>query len=252
MNPAMANYVKKRREFNEKAAVDHQGLPTESDVLPGESLFDEFEESRERQLELEAKEKPTGSRQALERRNWETMDPVLNPDPENRVRWERKMVIEQVRKDGRLTKDEMLRRTERQCMSRSAQLKTSTKKLVMLARQVQGMTVSEALLQMRFSKKRIAEEVSKHLEHARNEAVVKWGMGLGKAEGRTGHSVEIQLADGKRKKIKDRTDIYIDQAWVGRGEYEPELEHRARGKVNVLRKPYASKSGLVFPARSDC
>jgi ribosomal protein L22 len=111
----------------------------------------------------------------------------------------------------------------------------------MLARQIAGKTVKEALIQMRFSKKRVATEVAKHLEHARDEAIVKWGMGLGKVEGRQGNPLDIQLKDGKRKKIVDHTEIYIDQAWVGRGEYEPEIEYRARGQMNILKKPYASK-----------
>ncbi|KAL8864738.1 MAG: hypothetical protein Q9174_007241 [Haloplaca sp. 1 TL-2023] len=48
-----------------------------------------------------------------------------------------------------------------------------------LARQIAGKPIDEAIIQMRFSKKKAARDVKKHLEYARDEAIVKRGMGLG-------------------------------------------------------------------------
>jgi hypothetical protein len=94
---------------------------------------------------------------------------------------------------------------------------------------------------MRFSKKRVAQDLKKHLEYARDMAVVSRGMGLGNVEGRQGEPVEIELKDGKKKKVTDRTGIYIDQAWVNRGPYMKEIDYRARGQAYVMKNPFTSK-----------
>ncbi|KAH0556859.1 hypothetical protein GP486_005353, partial [Trichoglossum hirsutum] len=162
---------------------------------------------------------------------------VLDPQPEQRRRWERKMVIRLVRSRGRLSKTAQLKRTEREMLSKSHFFKTSIKKLGPLARQIAGKTVDDAIVQMRFSKKKAAKDVLEHLEHARNEAIVRRGMGLGSVNGTKGGPVQIRLKDGKKKAISDQTQVYIDQAWVGRGSYGKEPDYRARGQVYMLRPP---------------
>lgn len=194
------------------------------------SIFADLEAEQER-------ENPRRKRQ----RNREHMNYVLDPDPAGRMLWERNRVIEQIRRRGRLTKTQLLKRTERESLSKSAWIKTSVKKLGALARQIAGKPIEEAIIQMRFSPKKAAEEVKKHLEQARDAAVVERGMGLGEAEGTKGDPVEIQLKDEKRKRITDRTSIYIDQAWVGRGQYGFGYDYRARGRLNTLRLPWTSK-----------
>lgn len=174
-------------------------------------------------------------------RNKEHMDYVLDPDPVGRMRWERRLVIRQVRRRGRLSKTEQIKRTERELLSKSEWIKTSVKKLGALARQIAGKPIEDAILQMRFSPKKAAKEVKKHLEHARDVAVIQRGMGLGAVEGTKGAPIEIQLKDGSRKRITDRTGIYIDQAWVGRGAYDRSIEYRARGRRNILRHPWTGK-----------
>ncbi len=74
---------------------------------------------------------------------------------------------------------ERIARTERSHLSKSPPLPTSTKKLVHLAHQIQGKTVEDALVQMRFSKKKMAREVRWQLEEARDTAVVQHGIGPG-------------------------------------------------------------------------
>ncbi|KAI9671908.1 MAG: 54S ribosomal protein L22, mitochondrial [Caeruleum heppii] len=173
------------------------------------------------------------------------MAAVLDPQPDVRKRWERKMLIRSIGRRGRLSRTQQIKRTEREHLAKSHMFKTSVKKLGPLARQISGKTVEDAIVQMRFSKKKAAKEVKAHLEHARNEAITKRGMALGPAEGTKGAPVPIQTKEGKRKVVKDRTELYVDQAWVGRGTYLREPECRARGRTNILRPPYTSISLLL-------
>jgi ribosomal protein L22 len=93
---------------------------------------------------------------------------VLDPRPSVREGWQRRMIIRSIRRRGRLTRTETLLRTERSSLSKSHFFKTSVKKLMMLARQIAGKDLDEAMLQMRFSKKKAAREVLAHLKHAKN------------------------------------------------------------------------------------
>ncbi|KAI6799941.1 hypothetical protein KC363_g1951 [Hortaea werneckii] len=195
---------------------------------------------------------------------------VLDPDPNSRERWERKKVIQMVRRGGRLTDQQVIKRTEREHLVKSQNFKTSVKKLGMLARQIQGKTIEDAIVQMRFSKKKIAQDILKQLEYARDEAVVMRGMGLGgvdsaaeenlndtsptvsgvepmipgRAEGKEA-PLQIQLKSGKRHTVADPSKIYIDQAWVGRGPYGQLPDFRARGNTNIMRTPWTSLTVLL-------
>ncbi|KAI9699800.1 MAG: 54S ribosomal protein L22, mitochondrial [Candelina mexicana] len=182
---------------------------------------------------------------APSRRHALAQSPALDPDPNARKRWERKMVIRQIQRRGRLSKSMQIKRTERESLSKSPMLKTSVKKLGPLARQIAGKSVEDAIVQMRFSRKKAAKDVKEHLEHARNEAIVRRGMGLGEAEGTKGKEVEIELKNGKRRLVKDRTGLYVDQAWVGRGTFGRLPDFRARGRINIMRPPRTSISVLL-------
>ena len=61
-------------------------------------------------------------------------------------------------------------------------------------------------------------------------------MGMGK-----GKKTLVIDKNGKRRVVTDRTAMYVDQAWVGRGTYDFAPDYRARGKVNRLRLPWTSK-----------
>lgn len=114
----------------------------------------------------------------LSRRSPANMAPRLDPNPNARARWTRMMIIRNIRRRGRLTRVMRIARTERQHLSKSRFFDTSMKKLAPLARQIAGKSLDEAILQMRFSSKKAAIEVRKHLIQARNEAIVQAGMGL--------------------------------------------------------------------------
>ncbi|KAF2812247.1 ribosomal protein L22 [Mytilinidion resinicola] len=170
---------------------------------------------------------------------------ALDPNPAARRRWERKRVIRTIARRGRLSKTELLARTERRADFKSPFLNTSVKKLTKLANQIAGKPVAQALVQMRFSKKKVAREVLRALEMARDAAVVKHGMGLGKAEGRTGGAVEVEDRHGRKRVVRDRTEMYVEQAWVGRGAYAKSMMARARGRADVLRHPTTSISFVL-------
>ncbi|KAF4633598.1 hypothetical protein G7Y89_g4529 [Cudoniella acicularis] len=187
---------------------------------------------------------PAGQKKILPR-NPDTMAAALDPDPSARMRWERKMVIREIHKRGRLTRKQLLKKQERELLSKSHDFKTSVKKLVPLARQITGKTVEDAIIQMRFSKKKAAKEVKEHLEHAKNEAIVRKGMGLGVVDGQDFTPMMIQTKDKKSVKVVDPTRLYVDQAWVGKGLYGKSLDSRARGRVYILKNPTTSISLLL-------
>ena len=83
-----------------------------------------------------------------------------------------------------------------------------------MARQIAGLNLNDAIVQMRFSPKKASQDILGLLGEARLEAIVRRGM-------------------------KDQ-EIYVSEAWVGRGTFERELNHRARGRVDILKKPYTS------------
>jgi ribosomal protein L22 len=198
------------------------------------------------------------------------LDMSLDPSRPARERLERRLVIASLKKGGRLTKAQNLARTERQSVYKSHSLPTSVKKLQKVVNQIAGKSVSEALVQLRFSKKRVARDVIKGLQIAQNEAIAGRGMGLGsgllaqkrweaqrsmtdggkvrdikisKAE-REGHRIRpvtVEMKDGSKKVVRDPSEIYIDQAWVGKGESWKSPEYRARGQMNLLTHRTTSK-----------
>ncbi|OJD14675.1 hypothetical protein AJ78_04999 [Emergomyces pasteurianus Ep9510] len=219
----------------------------------------------------------------LGERDQDNLFRALVPFPNRRARWERKMVIRSIRRRGRLTRREEIARTERESLSKSHFFKTSVKKLMMVARQIAGKNIDDAILQMRFSPKKVAKDVKAHLELARDEAIVVHGMGLGRSRSQNNNTIigtqtqtaaaaaaeadaaeggvevvedtaastapvkstatppiTITLKSGQRKTITDRSAIYIAQAWVGRGTFGRELDHRARGNINIMKPPHTS------------
>lgn len=219
---------------------------------------------------------------SLESRNPNNMAPVLNPRPTARSRWQRRMVIREIRRRGRLTKEMRLARTERSHLSRSHFFKTSMKKLAPLARQIAGKPIDEAILQMRFSAKKAAKDVRKHLIQARDEAIVARGMGLGLPSPSDISNFSVATAETTPSSTEDTTSppttpssfaqdpsitpplpyqnstksfrhghtpdptsIYIAQAWTNRGPYGRAPDYRAFGRINILRPPHTGLSVLL-------
>ncbi|KAK4240068.1 ribosomal protein L22/L17 [Achaetomium macrosporum] len=228
-----------------------------SSKIEGPAIFeDEIKETAASQQDADGQRPPGAFTRAGASLVREHLARAVDPDPRSRVRWERKMVIRQIQRGtnpySREPRAEKIARTERQLTSKSPFLPTSTKKLVKLAHQIQGKTVAEALVQMRFSKKKMAQEVRYQLELARDLAIAERGMGLGskgeEANGEVrecgdGKTIEIQTKDGKWVKIDDPTRMYVAEAWVNRGPWRGKVpDYRARGRVNIKHRPTAGIS----------
>lgn len=175
--------------------------------------------------------------------------PTQDPDPRSRLRWERKAVIQMVRRNGRESRAEIIRRTEREMRYRSPFLPTSVKKLTHIARQLAGKNVDDALVQMHYSKKKMSREVAHFLRLAVDRAIVEHGMGLGKANGEAPLEKPRKIKDkeGRWMEISDPSRIYIAQAWVGRGPWRGQrLVHLGRGRKGVHQKPSTSEFFPLF------
>ncbi|OJD34051.1 mitochondrial large ribosomal subunit [Diplodia corticola] len=243
-NPLLERYLR------EKPTAQASGQPqVKQGSLSSDSIFTEAERAPTAPAAAAAASAPKRHEAPITElypgRDPAAMAMALHPDPRGDARWARKMVIRETKYRGRVQRAVALKRIEREQLMQSGQIKTSVKKLGMLARQIQDKPIEEAILQMRFSKKKAAKKVLEHLEYARDYAVVSRGMGLGEAQGTKGEPVEIELKDGRRKLVEDKTGIYVDQAWVGRGTYGRAWDVRARGRVNILRLPTTSISVLL-------
>ncbi|KAF2154993.1 ribosomal protein L22 [Myriangium duriaei CBS 260.36] len=240
-NPFLADLLS-RKAKDSRSAAQQQPPQTKGD-LSASSLFSTDEdlkrdEKRDQVIDSENLASIQGHR-----RNLQDLAVVLDPQPRKRETWQRRQVIKSLRRKERLTEEQFQRMTEREITVHSANFKTSVKKLGALARQIQGKSLEEAIVQMRFSKKKVAQEVRDQLEFARDKAIVSKGMGLGdKVEGGAVAAavgpVDIQRKDGSRYTVTDPSKIYIDQAWVGRGPYGKLPDYRARSRVNIIRTPW--------------
>lgn len=271
-NPVLEEWKRKNPEAAQQAENAAPQLPQPGDIASS-SIFEDERRIQQQQQERDQAEdeEDDSTKNSGPARDPKIMARVLDPNPAARQRFERRKVMQLVRKGGRLTKEEFIKRTEREHLVKSHNMKTSIKKLGMLARQIAGKPIDEAILQMRFSKKKVAAEILTQLEAARDEAVVMRGMGLGSvapehadtpsdssasirtAEGalektqgaKKDRSIDIQLKDGKRHKVTDRSRIYIDEAWVGRGPYGKLPDYRARGRIYMMRTPWTSLSVVL-------
>ncbi|KAL8643777.1 MAG: hypothetical protein Q9226_008128, partial [Calogaya cf. arnoldii] len=243
------------------ASQGPQQIPKQGDLAPS-SIFDEGD-SETKPAKGSQPDQPRASP-----RDPAVLAAALDPNPEARRRWQRNQIIRNVRNRGQLTKAQRLARTERELLSKSPFYTTSVKKLMPLARQIAGKPIEEAIVQMRFSKKKVARDVKKHLEYARNRAIVERGMGLGVATAEYNRAAGISESDdvteqnagqdeqwpgmvvedkkGKRRFVSDTSSMYVDEAWVGRGSYSVDYDFRARGRTNYMRPPTTSQQ-LIRP-----
>lgn len=216
------------------------------------------------QDEIEAATKTGGAdatdQAGNEQKTRENMAMVVDPDPLARVRWQRRKVMQMVRKNGKLTKEEKLKMTERELVHTSPFMATSVKKLMLLSRQIAGKSVDDAITQMTWSKKKMAAEVKYYLEEARDLAVAQRGMGLGKVNGETyANAKKIQTKDGRWVEVVDPSRLYIAQTWVGRGPWRGKSpDYKGRGRMGIIQHPstcmYATSyaaHALTDPCSSD-
>lgn len=262
---ALGDLVKldQRKGLESKLRQRLTTVPLEADSIFGEEVekvagMTEEEAAVARQRAAESKKTATKVPKSLMGASLvkQHMRNVVDPDPRSRLRWERKMVIRHVTRalDFRAgeTKQERIKRTERELLSKSPWIATSYKKLGMLARQIAGKTLAEAKLQMKMSRKKHAAEVLYQLDLARDTAIVERGMGLGRFNG----EYEPEKAEKKRIRdhrngkwvdIQDPTRMYVDEVWVNRGPWRGKKPNfRARGRVDIIQMPQASRLRIDY------
>src|SRR5579885_3538728 len=93
-------------------------------------------------------------------------------------------------------------------------LRTSPRKLNLLAQMIRGMNVSSALVQLQFTNKRIANEVKKGLQSA-----------IANAE--NNHNLNVDA-------------LVVKEAWVGRNIVMKRMHTRGRGRSARIEKPFAN------------
>lgn len=244
-----------------KAQQDEQRRKVSTGGLASTSVFSEPTSTEEVDSTVAPGDRSEEKITRLAYRNMSNLAVGLNPRPNARARWQRKMLIRHVRRGGRLTKEMQLARTERNHLSKSHFMKTSIKKLMVLARQIAGKSIDEAILQMRFSKKKVAQQVREHLIQARNEAIVVKGMGqASRSDPAKTLPVGPMVLDPsvtepeahqtptktlKKGEEPGETDIYVAESWVNRGPYGKVPEYRARGRMNILRPPHTGISVVL-------
>lgn len=103
-------------------------------------------------------------------------------------------------------------------------LRTSPRKLNLVAGLIRGMNVSNALVQLTFSEKRIAGEVKKALQSA-----------IANAE--NNHNLNVDA-------------LYVKEAFVGKNIVMKRFHTRARGRSGAIRKPFSNLT-IVLSEKGD-
>lgn len=98
-------------------------------------------------------------------------------------------------------------------------LRTSPTKLNLVAEMIRGMKVQDALTQLSFNRKRIAQDVKKALQSA-----------IANAE--NNHNLNVDA-------------LVVKEAWVGKGMVLKRFHARARGRGARILKPYSHLTIVV-------
>jgi large subunit ribosomal protein L22 len=96
----------------------------------------------------------------------------------------------------------------------SKRLRTSPRKLNLVAATIRNMKASEALVQLTFSKRRIAIDVKKCLQSA--------------------------IANAENNMGLDIDNLYVLEAWVGKSLVMKRVRPRARGRSAKINKPFSN------------
>ncbi len=98
-------------------------------------------------------------------------------------------------------------------------LRTSPRKLNLLAQQIRGLKVGDALTQLTFSEKRIAKDVKKALQSA--------------------------IANVENNHQLDVDRLVVSEAWVGKSLVIKRFHARARGRGAGIKKPFSEITIIV-------
>ena len=102
---------------------------------------------------------------------------------------------------------------DNEAMAKLRMLRTSPQKLNLVAAMIRGKKVEKALIDLAFSKKRIAEDVRKCLQSA--------------------------IANAENNHNLDVDELVVAEAYVGKNLVMKRGRPRARGRFGALRKPFS-------------
>lgn len=113
-----------------------------------------------------------------------------------------------------MSKDKNPRRVaDNEAMAKTRMLRTSPQKLNLVAAMIRGKQVDKALIDLTFSKKRIAQDVKKCLQSA--------------------------IANAENNHNLDVDELIVAEAWVGKNMTLKRGRPRARGRFGKIMKPFA-------------
>ena len=110
-------------------------------------------------------------------------------------------------------------------MAKAASIRTSARKLNLVAASIRGKKADAALTQLTFEKRRIAQDVKKVLQAA-----------IANAE--NNHNLDVDL-------------LYVDEAWVGRAFVMKRFHARGRGRSAGIEKPFSNLTIIVKEKTKD-
>jgi large subunit ribosomal protein L22 len=115
--------------------------------------------------------------------------------------------------------------TDTQAKAIGANIRTSPRKLNLVAQSIRGQTAEKALATLTFSPKRVAEEVRKVLQSA--------------------------IANAENNHDLDVDTLVVSQAWVGRNMVMKRFHARARGRGARVEKPFAQVTIIVEEKKAE-
>jgi large subunit ribosomal protein L22 len=110
-------------------------------------------------------------------------------------------------------------KTEGGALAKANSVRSSARKLNLVAASIRGKAASTALTQLRFEKRRIAQDVKKVLQAA--------------------------VANAENNHGLDVDKLYVAEAWVGRAFVMKRFHTRGRGKSAGIEKPYSNLTIVV-------
>lgn len=106
-----------------------------------------------------------------------------------------------------------------QAVAKSPSIRTSARKLNLVAASIRGKSAAVALTQLAFEKRRVAGEVRKVLQAA--------------------------IANAENNKNMDVDSLYVAEAWVGRALVMKRMHTRGRGRSAKVEKPFSNLTIVV-------
>jgi len=110
-------------------------------------------------------------------------------------------------------------RKESGALAKAKSVRSSARKLNLVAASIRGKEAAQALTQLRFEKRRVAQEVRKVLQAA-------------VANAENNHGLDV-----------DR--LYVAEAWVGRSFVMKRFHARGRGRSSGIEKPFSNLTIVV-------